>query len=124
MPVKLYLASCLVDHIRHHPCAEAFTSGRSYDRPTSFSPANDESSNFWTSPRNANSAHAHRQSTVLYCVGRQLVEDHSYCLRRAWFKLKRRAFDSDARAVPFAVGGEFFGDKVMQFGTGPARLNE
>ena len=25
---------------------------------------------------------------------------------------------------PLAVGGEFFGDKIMQFGTGPARLNE
>jgi hypothetical protein len=124
MPVKPYLASCLADDIRHHPCAEALTSRRYYGRPAGFSPAKDESSNFWTSPRNANSALPHRQSTVLDCIGRQFVEDHSNCLRCAWFKLKREAFDSDARAVPFAVGGKFFGDNVMQFGTGPARLNK
>ena len=124
MPLKPYLASCLLDHIPDHPRAEALTSGRRYVGPTSFSPANDDSSIFWTGPRNANSARPRRQSAVFDSIGRQFVDDHSYYLRRVWFEPKRGAFDGDARAVPFAVRGEFFGDKVMQFGTGPAQLDK
>ena len=124
MPLKPYLASCLVDHIHHHPCAEALTSRRSNDGPTSFSPAKDEVSIFRTGPRNVNSALPRRQSAVFGRIGRQFVKDHSNCLRPVWFEHKYGAFDSDARAVAFAVRGEFVGDKVTQFGTGPARLDK
>ena len=124
MPINLYLTFRLLDHTRHHPCAEAFTSGRSNDRPISFSPAKNELSIFGPGPRNFNSTLAHRQSTMFGCIGCQFMTDYSNCLRPVWFKHKYGTFDTDARAVALAVWFKLLGDKVMQFSTGPARRNE